>query len=266
MQMPPRSVESQTRISESDRPRPIRAITLDYWNTLVDDHGEEGPRKHYRYEAIRALCAAYGRELPHIELKAIYGRAGQQAMRWWAEEQRGYTTEQRIRWMLTEVDVDPAPDCEHLAAAVAAIDEALIEYPANLFPGAPELLAELASRVPLAIVSDTGFASGHGQNRLLELHRVLDHFRVTIYSADIGYPKPRPEPFHAALVALGVPPAEVLHVGDIEHTDVRGALAVGMRAVRLDLKQDGGPSEAEYVARSYEDLLAYLERSGLDGV
>ena len=261
--MPPRPVELRTRISGDDRPRAIRAITLDYWNTLVDDRGEEGPRKSYRYEAIRALFAAYDRELSHVELRGIYSRAGQQAMRWWAEEQRGYTTEQRIRWMLTEVDVEPADGCRHLAAAVAAIDEALLEHPPDLFPGAAELLAELASRVPLAIVSDTGFASGHGQNRVLELYSVRDHFRATIYSADIGYPKPRPEPFHAALAALGVSPADVLHVGDIEKTDVRGALAVGMRAVRLDLKGDSGPSDAEYVARSYRDLLAYLDRSGL---
>src|SRR3954464_12539272 len=70
--MPPRSVEAQTRISESDRPRAIRAITLDYWNTLIDDRGEEGPRKTFRYEAIRTLFAAYDCELSHFELHGIY--------------------------------------------------------------------------------------------------------------------------------------------------------------------------------------------------
>ena len=184
-------------------------------------------------------------------------------MLWWSEDQRGYTTEDRIRWMLTEVDVDPPVDCAHLAAAIAAIDDALVEYPPPLFAGATAFLTELARRVPLAIISDTGFASGHGQNRILEMYSVRDHFKATIYSGDVGHAKPRPEPFLEALTALGTPPAEVLHVGDIEQTDVRGALAMGMRAVRLDLKWDSGPSEAEHVARSYDDLLAYLFANGL---
>jgi putative hydrolase of the HAD superfamily len=75
----------------------------------------------------------------------------------------------------------------------------------------------------------------------------------------VGHAKPRPEPFHAALAALGVDAADALHVGDIERTDVRGALGVGMRAVRLDIVRPGGDSAAEYVATSYEELMEYLQ-------
>ena len=243
--------------------RKIRAVTLDYWNTLVDDIEEEGARKTMRRDAIRALLEAYDCVVGPVELHELYSRAGREAVRWWAEEQRGYTTEERIRWMLSWMDVSPPTDCQHLAATVAVIDDALLAYPPPLFDGAVELLADLASRVPLAIVSDTGFASGHGQNRVLELYGVRDHFAATIYSGEIGHCKPRAEPFAAALSALGIPPHEVVHVGDIEQTDVRGALAMGMRAVRLDLKEDNGRSAAEYVARSYDDLLAYLLANGL---
>jgi FMN phosphatase YigB (HAD superfamily) len=49
-----------------------------------------------------------------------------------------------------------------------------------------------------------------------------------------------------------------MHVGDNERTDVRGALAAGLRAVRLDVARTGGPSEAEFVARSYEELTEYV--------
>jgi len=248
----------------SERAAPIKAISLDYWNTLVDDHGEEGPRKTIRREAIRKLLAAYDCLVTAEELHELYSLAGRQAYIWWSEHQRGYTTEERIRWMLLEKAVSPPADCQHLAAAVAAIDDALLEHPPPLFPGASEFLAEIAQRVPLAIISDTGFASGHGQNRVLELYNVRDHFRATIYSDNVGHSKPRPEPFHQALAALGVPAGEVVHIGDIEQTDVRGALAVGMRAVRIDLKGDNGPSQAEFVARSYRELLRYLLDHGLE--
>jgi FMN phosphatase YigB (HAD superfamily) len=76
---------------------------------------------------------------------------------------------------------------------------------------------------------------------------------------DVGHAKPRPEPFCAAVAALGVAsPGEVIHVGDIERTDVGGALAAGLRAIRLDLVRPGGPTAAEFVARSHEELVEYL--------
>jgi len=55
-----------------------------------------------------------------------------------------------------------------------------------------------------------------------------------------------------------VAPNEILHIGDNERTDVRGALSAGFRAVRLDVVRKGGPSEAEFVARSFEELSEYL--------
>jgi putative hydrolase of the HAD superfamily len=75
---------------------------------------------------------------------------------------------------------------------------------------------------------------------------------------DVGHAKPRPEIFAAAVETLDIPPGEILHIGDNERTDVRGALAAGFRAVRLDVVRAGGPSEAEFVARSYEELTNYL--------
>jgi len=57
---------------------------------------------------------------------------------------------------------------------------------------------------------------------------------------------------------LRLKPEEILHIGDNERTDVKGALAAGFRAVRLDVVRDSGPSEAEFVARNFEELTEYL--------
>jgi FMN phosphatase YigB (HAD superfamily) len=134
----------------------------------------------------------------------------------------------------------------------------------------------LAERVPLAIVSDTGFASGRAQDALLERDGLLDCFKATVYSMDVGHAKPRAEPFHAAVTALAAAaPGQVVHVGDNERTDVGGALAAGLRAVRLDVAGDGGwsgaeddahrrnGSAAEFVATSFDELLGYLRACGL---
>jgi putative hydrolase of the HAD superfamily len=116
----------------------------------------------------------------------------------------------------------------------------------------------VASRFKLGIISDTGFASGHAQNRLLEQDGLRSHFGATIYSCDVGHAKPRAEPFVAALEKLGVRPEEALHVGDNERTDVRGALAAGMRAIRIDVVRQGGETAGEFVARSLPELTEYL--------
>lgn len=199
-----------------------------------------------------------GAELPAEEFSRLYRASAVEAERWWRDEHRGYTTADRIRWLLAQLAIERPRDCEHIARAVEVVDETLTSFPPPLLPGAAEGIRALASRFKLAIVSDTGFASGRAQDRLLAQDGLLQYFAATIYSMDVGHSKPRPEPFQRALETLGASPNEAIHVGDIERTDIAGALAVGMRAVRIDVMRPGGSSAAEHVATSYDDLVAYL--------
>jgi FMN phosphatase YigB (HAD superfamily) len=75
---------------------------------------------------------------------------------------------------------------------------------------------------------------------------------------NIGHAKPRREMFEACATALGRAPETIIHIGDNERTDVRGALDAGFRAIRLGIVREGGPSAAELVARSFEELREYL--------
>ena len=235
----------------------LRAVTFDYWDTLYADAPAQG-RIGRRQQAVRELLAAIGHHLPDEEFVALYRAASAEADRWWRDEQRGYTTQERIRWLLARLDIERPADCHHVAMAERAIDDALLTHPAPLLPGAGDGIARLASAYTLGIISDTGFASGRAQDRLLERDQLLAHFAVTVYSMDIGHAKPRPEPFAAALRALGSAAGDALHVGDNERTDVRGALDAGMRAVRVDIARAQGPSAAEFVARSFAELVEYL--------
>src|SRR5215218_5162146 len=215
----------------------LRALTFDYWDTLYD-----------------------GRALPEEQLRRLYEESGREAQRWWSEEQRGYTTKDRLRWILERAAVTPREGCEHVATAADAVDNALLMLPPAMLAGAWQMLRTLRRHFTLAVVSDTGFASGRAQDRLLEKDAARAFFTATIYSMDVGHAKPRPEIFRRAVAALGVEPHEILHIGDNERTDVRGALEAGFRAIRLDVIRGGGPSEAEFVARSYEGLTEYLLR------
>jgi FMN hydrolase / 5-amino-6-(5-phospho-D-ribitylamino)uracil phosphatase len=235
----------------------LRALTFDYWDTLYEG-GVLPERVALRRTAVGALLGAYGRALPDEQLRKLYEESGREAERWWSEEQRGYTTNDRLRWILERASVKPRESCEHVAAAADAVDNALLMLPPAMLPGAWQMLRSLHRHFTMAVISDTGFASGRAQDRLLQKDAARAFFSATIYSMDVGHAKPRPEIFAAAVKTLRVAPHEIVHVGDNERTDVRGALAAGFRAVRLDVVKSGGPSEAEFVARSFEELRDYV--------
>jgi putative hydrolase of the HAD superfamily len=204
------------------------------------------------------MLTEFGHSLPDEELAELYKASGDEADRWWRDEHRGYTAADRIRWILQRLSIERPEDCEHVARAVQAVDDALLAYPPPLLPGAADAIRILATDYRLGIVSDTGFASGRAQDLLLEKDGLRSLFGVTVYSVDVGHAKPRREPFVAAITALGVKPEEILHIGDNERTDVRGALEVGMRALRVDFVRPGGPSAAEKVVRSFDEIVEYL--------
>ena len=235
----------------------LRALTFDYWDTLYEG-GALPERVALRRTAVGALLGAYGRALPEDQLRLLYEESGREAERWWSEEQRAYSTNDRLRWILERASIAPREGCEHVAAAADAVDNALLMLPPAMLAGAWPMLRSLQRHFTLAVISDTGFASGRAQDRLLEKDGARGFFAATIYSMDVGHAKPRPEIFATAVETLGLSPHEILHVGDNERTDVRGALAAGFRAVRLDVVRSGGPSEGEFVARSFGELTEYL--------
>jgi len=57
---------------------------------------------------------------------------------------------------------------------------------------------------------------------------------AVVWSTRTGAAKPARAIFEAAAAALGVPLAELCHVGDDRDADVRGAEAAGARAIHLD--------------------------------
>ena len=57
---------------------------------------------------------------------------------------------------------------------------------------------------------------------------------LIVTSALVGYEKPDPRTYHAALEPLKVAPARAVHVGDQPRSDIVGARDVGMGAVLID--------------------------------
>lgn len=91
--------------------------------------------------------------------------------------------------------------------------------------------------VPTAIVSNNNGTApdqmrDHGVCQVLD--GPLPRVAAIIDSALVGVAKPDPTIMNPALYALGLPPDEVLYVGDTVQADVAAATAAGMQVVQLD--------------------------------
>lgn len=134
----------------------------------------------------------------------------------------------------------PPARLEQLPLALAELTRGVARRRLRLYPHVREVLDELRSRFPLAVVSD-----GQSAWARAELHRVglLDHFGPVVVSGDHGYRKPDPRLFRLALRELGVHPGQCLFVGNDMHRDIWGAQQVGMPTVMFD--SDQGEKEWE---------------------
>jgi putative hydrolase of the HAD superfamily len=105
-------------------------------------------------------------------------------------------------------------------------------------PGATSSLARLVDAgYGAAVISNTvhgELAQLLARTDLCSVDGAGAHVAAVIDSQTIGIEKPDPRPFLLALEALGVSPERCVHVGDSLHSDVVGALGVGMAAIHVD--------------------------------
>jgi putative hydrolase of the HAD superfamily len=82
----------------------------------------------------------------------------------------------------------------------------------------------------LGLVSNTSWpAAAHDPD--LERLGIIDLLPCRFYSCEVGWEKPAPQIFRAALECLALPPQEVAFVGDFLRYDVKGAQNVGMKGI-----------------------------------
>jgi putative hydrolase of the HAD superfamily len=126
----------------------------------------------------------------------------------------------------------------------------------SLYPETHEVLSELGSRLPLALVTN---GAARLQQAKLAQTGIDDLFDVIVDSETVGVGKPSPEMFELALLKLGVTRDEVAMVGNDLGRDVAGARAAGVRPIWVHRPADGwgggDPGDAEQIA-DLRELLA----------
>ena len=130
---------------------------------------------------------------------------------------------------LVALGVAPGP---YVAALVSAFSSHAPEH-LTPYPGALTALDHLQAVVPVVLVTDGNPRIQRAKIAALRLESRLDHVVISDELGGRAVRKPHHEPFLRALELLGMPPANVVHVGDRPAKDVAGAHRVGMRCLRV---------------------------------
>lgn len=233
--------------------RRIRAITFDFWGTLFHDANLE-LRHTLRVNALREVTGV-GEEAADKALREVY----RVFFRTHVDELRTLDHRDGARMCAERLEVQLAGPA--LEALATRFGEAILEHPAGLIDGAGDAVRAAASRLPIGLISDTGISPGSSLSVLLQRHDLKRHFGVLTYSDLMGVSKPRPVMFEHTAGALGVAPGEILHLGDLEPTDIVGAQGVGGQAglfAGVNEKYYDG-TRAEYRFKNWYEFLDQLE-------
>ena len=242
----------------------IRAVTFDYWNTLVVAYDEALFGK--RGDHVVDVLATAGYIVTREDVDQAFSGSWKTFREAWKANRQHVTADGVARVLeLLEVPGDEVVVTE----LVAHFESGALESELALAPNAAASLQALKDAdVRLGIICDVGMTPSTALRKVLGELGVMDLFDHHSFSDDVGVYKPDPSIFAHALEGLGATADEAAHVGDLRRTDVAGANAAGWTSVRyaglFDDDDDGGGEHpdpdgiADHVIHDHAELPAVL--------
>jgi YjjG family noncanonical pyrimidine nucleotidase len=174
----------------------------------------------------------------------------------WAAYEKGEMTQKelRIRRFADFLALHPSV---YPAGEVADYYENALSQQHDELPGAYEAVKEIASRLPIAIVTN-GIATI--QRPRMENCSLRPFFSEIVISEEVGFSKPRPEMLLLALQKYGYEKDDAVMIGDRVYTDIASGYNAGIDTVFV-LSGEGTKKDAEesdtkptYILRGIEEL------------
>jgi len=176
---------------------------------------------------LRGAAAAVGATAAAVGLDGV---AVEQALA--AELRAGSDRGRTIDRALAACDLPP----DRIAALLPALVAAFVGHRPQhlpLYPGAADALAALRARYPLACLTDGDPAIQRAKLAATGVDALVDVVVVTDELGGRGLRKPHPAGLLRIADLLGVPPADLVVIGDRPAKDVAVAAAVGARSIRV---------------------------------
>ena len=214
----------------------IRAITVDFWGTLIFDPPSGDDRyRQKRLADFESILRGAGIEVSPRTLDQAYRESGRRIGEIWLSR-KDVPVQQHVVTLLEAVDPELP---KRLGPGVMSMLVHAYANPALLVPPTPDqsakatLTALAAQGIVLCVVSNTMRTPGFVLRKVLDGYGLLAPFKLLTFSDECGVRKPAPEIFHLTLRQVGVAPEEAVHVGDDPVLDVQGAQEAGMRVIQV---------------------------------
>ena len=239
--------------------RPLRAITLDLWGTLIDSRDPVGKIERRREMLLTAIQAA-GHTCDVEQLRAGFRAARRIIDEQIASDRRDIGPPGRWEELMRQLGFPG--ESVPFERVMAAYEELTLEFLPKLLDGVGEAVEQLASRYQLALICNTGYTGGRVLRQVLAKHGLIGYFQTLTFSNEYGWLKPDPRIFHHTLDVLRVEPVHALHVGDVEDLDVEGARNAGMYSARYlpEGDNDGAlTSDADLLFFDWAEFVELIE-------
>lgn len=241
---------------------PVRSVLFDYGQTLMTVE-----RPHAALQGAYDSIAAYLREhhgdaVPDGRrlLASVHDRLEDllaEHLRSGALEELDLAGAAREAWEATGV-----PITEDQLDEVARREQEAWWEGIRLAPSAIDVLTELRRRgLRVGLCSNAPYRAASLRDQLdhLGLGQLLDS---ATFSGEVGWRKPSPAIFRAALADLGAKAATTAMVGDSGRADIEGGRGAGLRTVRIRQLRDDPPDiEADAVIDRLDELPDLLCRT-----
>lgn len=245
----------------------FRGIVFDINGTLVDILTDEGRDDIYR--TLSNLLDYQGISLDPETIRELYFQLNKEQRRTSEEEHPEFDAVAIFRDIIARHATTftrqlPAEKSAALPRLCAEVFRAASRLKLELYPGVEAVLAGLRDQYQLAAVSDGQSAWAVPELRAVGLS---EYFNPVIVSGDLGYRKPDPRIFEAALAGMGLTAPEVLFVGNDMYRDVFGAHRLGLKTVFFRSNQgdqERRSVEPDYIIYDFAELpraIRFLEEN-----
>lgn len=237
----------------------IEAVTFDFWNTICIAPSIDQARAS-RLQRLRQILADAGADVTDERLDEALDLSRQVFDTHWKANMQ-YTHVEAVELILHTLEVDLEE--VHVQRFTKSFTGESHDGVPKLTPNVDKTLRALSDRgVRLGIICDVGLSPSPVLRRHLDRHELLSLFDHWSFSDEVGSFKPAPEIFEHALAGLGVTADRAAHIGDLVRTDVDGARAAGMTAVRYrgayDDENVTSDNDASLVIDDHDELLGVL--------
>ena len=233
----------------------IKTITLDFWDTITKYPFSEEifmERVEYAHNIFRQYKLTYERT---IELmRSIYTHFEEI----WVNEHRTPTTAEMFKNLEKNSGVKFSE--EHFNELVGYNENLVPTKYFNIDTEIIETIKELSQKYKIILISDTGFEPGKALRKAISETGLKDIFKYEVFSDETGYSKPDKRAFKLASKISETDLTDMVHIGDREEKDIKGAKAVGMKAILFAGFRDTDKqiTTADHIVSSWDEIKGLL--------